>query len=60
MTGRLIIAGAAVLAATGLATAFGLTFLNNCDELEGPTVAEFYQRAFLEDLPEAATRVTVA
>ncbi|MBN8608792.1 MAG: cobaltochelatase subunit CobS [Caulobacterales bacterium] len=40
--------------------AFRLTFLNKCDELERPTVAEFYQRAFGADLPEAATRVKVA
>jgi cobaltochelatase CobS len=40
--------------------AFRLTFLNKCDELERPTVAEFYQRAFVADLPEAATRVKVA
>jgi cobaltochelatase CobS len=40
--------------------AFRLTFLNKCDELERPTVAEFYQRAFGSDLPEAATRVKVA
>ncbi|MDZ4364650.1 MAG: cobaltochelatase subunit CobS, partial [Brevundimonas sp.] len=39
--------------------AFRLTFLNKCDELERPTIAEFYQRAFGEDLPEAATRVKV-
>ena len=39
---------------------FRLTFLNKCDELERPTIAEFYQRAFGEDLPEAATRVKVA
>ena len=26
--------------------AFRVTFLNKCDELERPTVAEFYQRAF--------------
>jgi cobaltochelatase CobS len=32
---------------------FRLTFLNKCDELERPTVAEFYQRVFGEDLPEA-------
>ena len=38
---------------------FRLTFLNKCDELERPTIAEFYQRAFGEDLPEAATRVKV-
>jgi cobaltochelatase CobS len=40
--------------------AFRMTFLNKCDELERPTVAEFYQRAFGNDLPEAATRVKVA
>jgi len=40
--------------------AFRVTFLNKCDELERPTVAEFYQRAFGADLPEAATRVKVA
>src|SRR5438445_7053186 len=36
---------------------FRLTFLNKCDELERPTVAEFYQRAFGTDLPESAARV---
>ena len=40
--------------------AFRLTFLNKCDELERPTVAEFFQRAFGSDLPESATRVKVA
>jgi cobaltochelatase CobS len=40
--------------------AFRLTFLNKCDELERPTVAEFYQRAFGADLPESAARVKVA
>ena len=39
--------------------AFRLTFLNKCDELERPLVAEFYQRAFAADLPEAITRVKV-
>src|SRR5277367_5509660 len=43
-----------------IALAFRLTFLNKCDELERPTVAEFFQRAFGTDLPEAATRVKVA
>jgi len=43
-----------------IAMGFRLTFLNKCDELERPTVAEFYQRAFGSDLPEAATRVKVA
>ena len=40
--------------------AFRVTFLNKCDELERPVVAEFYQRAFGEDLPEASYRVDVA
>ncbi len=39
---------------------FRMTFLNKCDELERPTVAEFYQRAFGTDLPESAARVKVA
>jgi cobaltochelatase CobS len=43
-----------------LGYAFRVTFLNKCDELERPTVAEFYQRAFGEDLPEAAPEVSVA
>ena len=40
--------------------AFRLTFLNKCDELERPSVAEYYQRAFGTDLPESAVRVKVA
>ncbi|RFB01691.1 cobaltochelatase subunit CobS [Parvularcula marina] len=40
--------------------AFRVTFLNKCDELERPLVAEFYQRAFGEDLPEAASLIEVA
>ncbi|HEX4742455.1 MAG TPA: cobaltochelatase subunit CobS [Caulobacteraceae bacterium] len=43
-----------------IAMGFRLTFLNKCDELERPTVAEFYQRAFGTDLPESAARVKVA
>ncbi|MDQ0464246.1 cobaltochelatase CobS [Caulobacter ginsengisoli] len=43
-----------------IALAFRLTFLNKCDELERPTVAEFFQRAFGTDLPESAARVKVA
>lgn len=43
-----------------IALAFRLTFLNKCDELERPTVAEFFQRAFGSDLPEDAARVKVA
>ena len=41
------------------ALAFRVSFLNRCDELERPTVAEFYQRAFGTDLPEAITRLKI-
>ncbi len=37
-----------------LGFAFRVTFLNKCDELERPVVAEYYQRCFGEDLPESA------
>lgn len=40
--------------------AFRLTFLNKCDELERPVVAEFYQRAFGEELPESAANVALS
>ena len=33
--------------------AFRLTFLNKCDEVERPLVAEYYQRVFGADLPES-------
>jgi len=36
------------------AFAFRMTFLNKCDELERPVVAEYYQRCFGEELPESA------
>ena len=39
--------------------AFRLTFLNKCDELERALVAEFYQRAFGEELPESAANVVL-
>jgi cobaltochelatase CobS len=39
--------------------AFRLTFLNKCDELERALVAEFYQRAFGEELPESAVNVVL-
>ncbi len=35
-----------------LGTAYRMTFLNKCDELERSTVAEYYQRCFGEELPE--------
>ena len=43
-----------------LGFAFRLTFLNKCDELERPVVAEFYQRVFGEDLPESAANLAIA
>ena len=41
-----------------LAFAFRLTFLNKCDEVERPVVAEYYQRCFAEELPESAVQTT--
>ena len=43
-----------------IGNAFRMTFLNKCDELERGVIAEFYQRAFGQDLPESTTRVKVA
>ena len=40
--------------------AFRLTFLNKCDELERPLVAEFYQRAFGKELPESAVTLVLS
>jgi cobaltochelatase CobS len=40
--------------------AFRLTFLNKCDELERPTVAEYYQRCFGTELPETGIAVNMA
>ena len=37
--------------------AFALSFLNKCDELERPVVAEFYQRCFGEELPESSANI---
>lgn len=40
--------------------AFQVTFLNKCDELERATVAEFYQRAFGEELPESSANLVLS
>ena len=40
--------------------AFRLTFLNKCDELERALVAEFYHRAFGQELPESALNVALS
>src|SRR6266568_4236325 len=43
-----------------LAFAFRVTFLNKCDELERPIVAEFYQRCFGVELAESALNVALS
>ncbi len=43
-----------------LAIAFRLTFLNKCDELERPLVAEFYQRCFGTELKETGVPISQA
>ncbi|MGE5200905.1 MAG: cobaltochelatase subunit CobS [Acidobacteriota bacterium] len=42
-----------------IAFAFRLTFLNKCDELERPTVAEYYQRCFGTELKETGVQATL-
>ena len=39
--------------------AFRLTFLNKCDEIERPIVAEYYQRCMGKELPESAASAVV-
>jgi cobaltochelatase CobS len=43
-----------------LGFAFRLTFLNKCDEMERPVIAEYYQRVFGEELPESAANITLS
>lgn len=43
-----------------LAFAFQVTFLNKCDELERASVAEFYQRAFGEEISESTANLALA
>jgi cobaltochelatase CobS len=40
-----------------VAFAFRVTFLNKCDEVERPVLAEYYQRCFNQELPETPARV---
>ena len=42
-----------------LGFAFRVTFLNKCDELERPTIAEYYQRCMGEDLGDASADITL-
>ncbi len=39
--------------------AFRVTFLNKCDEMERPIVAEYYQRCFGAELPESGVKATL-
>jgi cobaltochelatase CobS len=43
-----------------IGTAFTLSFLNKCDELERGLIAEFYQRCFGEDLPQSTANVALS
>ena len=43
-----------------LGFAFRVTFLNKCDEVERPIIAEYYQRCFGQELPESAANVVMA
>ncbi|MFL5133598.1 MAG: cobaltochelatase subunit CobS [Microvirga sp.] len=43
-----------------LGFAFRVTFLNKCDELERPIVAEFYQRCFNAELAESSVNVALS
>jgi cobaltochelatase CobS len=40
--------------------AFRVSFLNKCDELERPVVAEYFQRCFGTDLKDSAGKVQLA
>ncbi len=42
-----------------MAYAFRVTFLNKCDEVERPVVAEYYQRCMGEELPDSAMRTVI-
>ncbi len=42
-----------------IAFAFRVTFVNKCDELERPVVAEYYQRCFGTELKEGTVQATV-
>ncbi len=42
-----------------VAFAFRATFLNKCDEIERPVIAEYYQRCFGEELKESAAQIVI-
>ena len=39
--------------------AFRVTFLNKCDDLERPIIAEYFQRCMGEDLGDASEGITL-
>ena len=43
-----------------IAFGFRATFLNKCDELERPLIAEYYQRCMGEELPESAASAVLS
>jgi cobaltochelatase CobS len=43
-----------------LGYAFRVTFLNKCDEVERPIIAEYYQRCMGTELPESSANVTLS
>lgn len=43
-----------------VAFSFRLTFLNKCDEVERPIIAEYYQRCFGIELAESSAQVTLS
>jgi cobaltochelatase CobS len=43
-----------------LGFAFRVTFLNKCDEMERPVVAEYYQRCFGTELPESGIKASLS
>ena len=40
--------------------AFRVTFVNKCDEMERPLIAEYYQRCMGDELPESAAAAAIA
>jgi cobaltochelatase CobS len=43
-----------------IAFAFRVTFLNKCDEIERPIIAEYYQRCFGSELSESGVKATLS
>jgi cobaltochelatase CobS len=43
-----------------IAFAFRVTFMNKCDEIERPIIAEYYQRCFGSELSESGVKATLS